>query len=69
MLAQENSDLNESILKAIEGDFGASITEIVERTGISRSAVRTALAQLEGANLVTFRKIGMAKLYKVKHGN
>lgn len=40
-----------------------SITEIVDFSGLPRSAVRTSLARLEGAGKVSFRKVGMAKLY------
>lgn len=45
---------------------GISITEIVSLSGLTRSAVRTILAQLEGANQVSVRNIGMAKLYSFK---
>jgi predicted transcriptional regulator len=45
---------------------GLSITELVELSKLSRSAVRTILAQLEGANQVSMRNIGMAKLYSFK---
>jgi len=42
---------------------GRTITELTEISQLSRSAVRTALARLEGAKQINFRKIGMAKLY------
>ena len=42
---------------------GATITELTELSSIPRSAVRIQLARLEGANKVTLRKIGMAKVY------
>lgn len=42
---------------------GRTITELTEISQLSRSAVRTALARLEGANKVIFRAIGMAKVY------
>ncbi|MCK4997692.1 hypothetical protein KAS08_05295 [Candidatus Pacearchaeota archaeon] len=42
---------------------GRTITELTEISQLSRSAVRTALARLEGANKVIFRPIGMAKVY------
>jgi len=45
------------------GLIGLSITDIVKLTNLSRSAVRTNLARLEGANKVKARKIGMAKVY------
>ena len=42
---------------------GRTITELTEISQLSRSAVRTALARLEGAKEITFRTIGMAKVY------
>ena len=42
---------------------GRTITELTEISQLSRSAVRTALARLEGAKDITFRSIGMAKVY------
>ncbi len=43
-----------------------TITEIVDKTKLNRSAVRTALAKLDGAKKVSVRKIGMAKVYSLK---
>lgn len=45
---------------------GRTITELTEISQLSRSAVRTALARLEGANKIKFRPIGMAKVYFTK---
>jgi predicted transcriptional regulator len=42
---------------------GRTITELTEVSQLSRSAVRTALARLEGAKKIVFRPIGMAKVY------
>ena len=42
---------------------GRTITELTEISQLSRSAVRTALARLEGAEKVNYRKVGMAKVY------
>jgi DNA-binding transcriptional ArsR family regulator len=42
---------------------GRTITELTEISQLSRSAVRTTLARLEGAKDITFRLIGMAKVY------
>jgi predicted transcriptional regulator len=47
----------------LEHKQGATITELTELSNIPRSAVRIQLARLEGANKVTLRKIGMAKVY------
>ena len=47
-------------------NVGLSITELVYISQLSRSAVRTMLAKLEGAGKVSFRKVGMAKLYYLK---
>lgn len=45
---------------------GATITEIVDKTDLPRGVVRISLARLEGANKLSFRKVGMAKLYFIK---
>lgn len=45
---------------------GLTITEIVNLSNLSRSFVRTVLAKLDGAGRVSFRKIGMAKVYSLK---
>ena len=56
----------ERILKILkEKDVEFSITELVNLSKLSRSAVRTAIAKLEGANKISFRNIGMAKVYSL----
>jgi len=47
---------------------GLTITELVTISGLSRSQIRTSLARLEGADKISFRKIGMAKVYHLKEG-
>lgn len=47
---------------------GQTITELYESSSLSRSAIRIALAKLEGAEKVKVRKTGMAKLYSLKKG-
>ena len=42
---------------------GITITELVTRSKFSRSTVRTLLARLEGAEKISFRKVGMAKIH------
>lgn len=42
-----------------------TITEIVDETKLSRSAIRIGLAKLDGAGKVSVRKIGMAKVYSL----
>lgn len=44
-------------------NFGLSITDLVNLSGLSRSAVRIILARLEGARKVKIRNVGMAKIY------
>lgn len=47
---------------------GFTITELVLLSKLSRSALRTALARLEGAKKVSVRKVGMAKVYSLDEG-
>ena len=53
------------VLKKIS-EKGLTITELVEDSKLSRSAVRIILAKLDGAGKVSVRKIGMAKVYSLK---
>jgi DNA-binding IclR family transcriptional regulator len=54
------------VLGIIESsDAGRTITEIVALSRLPRSVVRILLARLEGAGKVSFRKVGMAKIYVV----
>lgn len=46
---------------------GRTITEITEISQLSRSAVRTALAKLEGAEKIKYRSVGMAKIYTINN--
>ena len=59
--------MKNKIIKILREDSreGLTITELVRVSGISRSTVRTILAWLEGAEKVSIRKIGMAKLYSL----
>ena len=55
------------IVSVLKSNFeGLTITDIVNKTNLSRSAVRTALANLEGADKVSIKQIGMAKVYSLK---
>ena len=47
---------------------GCSISDVVRELNISRSLVRTLLAKLEGAGHVSYRNVGMAKLYILTDG-
>ncbi len=58
-------DKVDSVLKK---SGGLTITDIVKKTKLNRSAVRTALAKLDGAEKVIVRKIGMAKVYSINGG-
>jgi DNA-binding transcriptional ArsR family regulator len=48
------------------GRDGATISEIVEATGLTRDNVRIALAALEGAGKAVARNVGKAKLYRIQ---
>ena len=58
----------EKLCSALKNSDGLTITEIVKKTKLNRSAVRTALAKLDGAEKVIVRKIGMAKVYSSNKG-
>jgi DNA-binding IclR family transcriptional regulator len=59
----KNSMENKIIILLRKNPSGLTITEIVNKTKLSRSGVRSSLARLEGGKKVSFRKIGMAKVY------
>ena len=56
------------IIKILEKNYnnGLTITELVMISKLSRHIVLKILAQLEGANKVSIRKVGMAKIYLLK---
>ena len=57
------------IIKALkENKKGLTIADLVRELKSSRFIVRTALSRLEGADKVSIRKIGMAKIYFLKDG-
>ena len=65
----EMSDKNlKKIIKILEKEStsGLTITELVKSSKLSRHIVLKTLAQLEGANKVSIRKAGMAKIYSLK---
>jgi len=45
---------------------GMTITDLHKISKLSRSSIRDALAELRGAQEVEYRKIQMAKVYKIK---
>jgi predicted transcriptional regulator len=44
-------------------DRGLTITGLVNSSKLTRSAIRIALAKLEGAEKVKIKQVGMAKVY------
>ena len=58
------------IIEVLEKEFtrGLTITELVKTSKLSRHIVLKNLALLEGADRVSIRKIGMAKIYSLKKG-
>ena len=44
---------------------GLTITDIVKQSKLSRSTVINVLSKLEGGDQISFRKIGMAKIYSL----
>ncbi len=55
----------EKVYSVLKNSEGMTITELVKKTKLNRSSVRTALAKLDGAEKVIVRKIGMAKVYLI----
>lgn len=57
----------ETLIKCLKKNKdGLTITELVHETSFSRSKVRSIISFLFGLGQITERKIGMAKLYKIK---
>ena len=52
----------------LKNSDGLTITELVKKTKLNRSSIRTALAKLDGAEKVIIRKVGMAKVYTLNAG-
>ena len=52
----------------LKNSDGLTITELVKKTKLNRSSIRTALAKLDGAEKVIIRKVGMAKVYSLNAG-
>lgn len=60
----KNGDVERDIVELLrKNNNGLTITELVNLSKFSRSTIRVILARLEGANEVSFREIGMAKVY------
>ena len=62
---KKRGNVVEKIYSALKNSDGLTITEIVKKTKLNRSSVRTALAKLDGAGKVNIRKVGMAKVYLI----
>jgi len=62
-----NMDNTKIITNAIKKEEnGLSITELVNKTPLSRGQIRTALAFLLGAGFIIEKQAGMTKLYFIK---
>ena len=62
-----NMDNTKIITNAIKKEeSGLSITELVNKTSLSRGQIRITLAFLLGAGLIIERQAGMTKLYFIK---
>ena len=59
---------NAKILRFLEqkGIDGATITEIIKATHLTRDNARISLAALEGAEEIVSRVVGKAKLFRLK---
>lgn len=62
-----NGNTEKSIVGFLrENDDGLTITELVGLSKLSRSTVRVVLARLEGGEKISYRNIGMAKVYHLE---
>ena len=68
VVIKKRSNVVDNIYSALKNFDGLTITELVKKTKLNRSAVRTALAKLDGAEKVVIRKVGMAKVYSLNGG-
>ncbi len=60
---------SEEIMRLLgKDDLGVTISEFMDRLGLGRTAVRVALAKLEGKEKVFERRAGTAKIYFLKDG-
>ncbi len=56
----------EEILKVLKKRLGGlTITDLVGSSSLSRSTIRVALAKLEGSGDISYRNVGMAKVYVI----
>ncbi|MCH7850111.1 MAG: hypothetical protein IH845_00525 [Nanoarchaeota archaeon] len=62
-MIKKRDKIIEEVRSTLKNSNGLTITEIVKKTKLNRSSIRTALAKLDGADKVSIRKIGMAKVY------
>jgi len=59
--------INNKILECLKLNLsGLTITDLERESGLKRCEIRIAIAFLLGAEKITERKIGMAKLYILK---
>ena len=63
---KKRDNVVDNVYSVLKNSDGLTITEIVKKTNLNRSSIRTALAKLDGAEKVIVRKIGMAKVYVSK---
>ena len=65
MVDKKGDKVMDNVEKNLKKNGGMTITDIVKKSNLSRSAVRTALAKLDGAGKVSIKKVGMAKVYSL----
>jgi len=65
-MIKKRGNVVDKVYSVLKNSDGMTITEIVRKTKLNRSSVRTALAKLDGAEKVRVKKIGMAKVYCLK---
>lgn len=65
MIMEKKDKAVNRVVTLLKKKGSLTITEIVDNSKISRSAIRTALAKLDGAEKVKIKNIGMAKVYSL----
>jgi hypothetical protein len=64
-----NERHNERIMQILQkkDSLGATVSELITETHLTRDNIRIAVAALEGGRKIISREVGRAKLYRILH--